>query len=386
VYETDLLSWRVVDARVSPLRVPSPTQFCYQLGECTNDIAIVKLESRADRLGNTFRLGEKIGWLNVALNGGGLAADDTSPSKLVTRLHYHNYLDENEKLLRVDYPATLNQELGVITSQSPEIVDPATGAGDQPATAPLSFGGGPWIINFGEPPHVPDAISVGFDLTRNSVVAVSQYLYGTGQPYASYFTQENFGVIYEEFCNLEPRDCFWEAPDDLRNDALRFNLEEPIEGGSYAGIGNIRGWFFDEFPLDDLKISIDDGAFVPVPFGGVREDVGDAFPNFPLAATSGFSMAFGYGNLEPGTHTIRAIATTITGEFTEASAEFEVVAFHKNFISREEVVDATNAAITGAGNLVEMKNVSVDGRSYDVELRWSPETQGFEIVSITSRE
>jgi hypothetical protein len=129
-----------------------------------------------------------------------------------------------------------------------------------------------------------------------------------------------------------------------------------------------------------------DGVYAyEVPDGGLREDVGDAFPNFPDSDESGFSMAFNYKSLEPGTHAITVRAYSESGDFSEDSNTFTTSRFVSNFISRRDAIDfstATNVALIDLQTVL-FQGIVVEDRSWDIQLRWDTATQGMEIVDIT---
>jgi len=83
-------------------------------------------------------------------------------------------------------------------------------------------------------------------------------------------------------------------------DPLVLTLEEPQEGGTYTGISNLRGWAIAESGIDKIELDIDGVYAFDIPMGGSRGDVESAYPDFPNAAQSGFSMAFNYKALAAG--------------------------------------------------------------------------------------
>ena len=83
-------------------------------------------------------------------------------------------------------------------------------------------------------------------------------------------------------------------------------------------------------------------------YGGIRSDVGGAFPDVLNSSESGFSLAFNYNVLGAGQHTITAVAHALSGEIFESSATFHVVRFDSEFIVGKDAVilDDANCAIT----------------------------------------
>ena len=61
---------------------------------------------------------------------------------------------------------------------------------------------------------------------------------------------------------------------------------------------------------------------------------------------------------------------------------FEVVAFHKDFINKWDIVDTSQATMTATGDEILLDNVSVDGQLYELRLEWRTAEQGFEIIEM----
>ena len=159
-------------------------------------------------------------------------------------------------------------------------------------------------------------------------------------------------------------------------------LEEPVDGATHSGIGNLRGWALDKQGVERVEIYIDGKYLYDAPYGGSRRDVGNKHPGFPDANNSGFSLAYGYSNLAVGPHTITARMVNSLGEVRSATATFEVVAFDQKFVSEKEVVEMGDARFTARGREIYIRDAFVGDRLYDITLRWRPQSQRFEIVEI----
>lgn len=162
------------------------------------------------------------------------------------------------------------------------------------------------------------------------------------------------------------------------------NLEEPIKWEIHSGVGSIRGWAISKEGIDRVEIYIDDEYAFVAPFGGERTDVADQYPEFPESDRSGFSLAFGYSNLEVGEHTVTARAFNTLGESLDSTSAFEVVAFDKDFIDRWDIVDLSRVFLNETQNSseIELGDVVIDGKIYVLLLRWRAAEQGFEIIRI----
>ena len=158
------------------------------------------------------------------------------------------------------------------------------------------------------------------------------------------------------------------------------SLEEPISGEVHGGIGNLRGWVISNDGIDRVEMWLNGSFLFEVPYGGDRPDVAAAYPNTSNSQQSGYSMAFGYSNLGAGTHTITTRAYTTMGEVKESSATFTVVTLHKDFIPKTAEIDTGNASADFSSDEILLNNVTIDGRDYDLKLKWRTAEQGFEII------
>lgn len=163
---------------------------------------------------------------------------------------------------------------------------------------------------------------------------------------------------------------------------ITVKLEEPVENQVHGGIGNLRGWAISPDGISHIEIYIDGAFAFEAPYGGNRPDVAAQFPETTNSISSGFSLAFGYSNLLPGEHTVTARAFTPLGAQKDASATFSVVAFDKAFIGPNDAVSTTSATLTPSGDEISIENISIDGRVYDLKLKWRTAEQGFEIIEI----
>jgi len=160
-------------------------------------------------------------------------------------------------------------------------------------------------------------------------------------------------------------------------------LEEPVSGGSASGVGNVRGWAVSQRAVRRVDLYVDGTLAFTVPYGGSRADVGAAYPSYPGAGDSGFSMAYNFGNLSAGSHTFMARAVDDAGSYKDDSATFNVVRFPASFIANPGEVSLLGASATMLdGNTFRLDNVAVQGVAYNLTLRWSTATQGFALVGI----
>ncbi len=171
----------------------------------------------------------------------------------------------------------------------------------------------------------------------------------------------------------------------IRAETIILNLEEPKADATYTGISNLRGWAVAESGVAAIEIDIDGVYAFDVPMGGTRVDVASAYPDFPDAKTSGFSMAFNYKGLAPGEYLFTARVISNDGGVALQTAEVTVDRFVSSFIDDAAKVDTTTVSeVLFAESTVTLKGVSVEGQEWDVALGFDTATQGFEVTGITA--
>ena len=163
---------------------------------------------------------------------------------------------------------------------------------------------------------------------------------------------------------------------------LRVALEEPVQGESHMGVGNLRGWAVAEEGIDRVEVSIDGAYAFDAPYGGNRADVGGAFPDIPASQNSGFSLAYNYSDLSRGEHEISVTAFDSMGNAKTSSATFSVVRFDSSFISSPDAVDLDNATCRVEGDEISLIDALIEGALYDLTAKWRVAEQGFEIIEI----
>ena len=101
--------------------------------------------------------------------------------------------------------------------------------------------------------------------------------------------------------------CSAPVAENVKDERIRVFIEEPAEGESYSGILNLRGWAVapDGLGVRPHDVYIDGVFRFTLPPGGKRSDVGSAYPDYPGSDMAGFSMAFNYKDLEPGSIRLR---------------------------------------------------------------------------------
>lgn len=162
-------------------------------------------------------------------------------------------------------------------------------------------------------------------------------------------------------------------------------IEEPTITDVSTGIANLRGWAIGLATINKIELFIDGQYNTDIPSGAARADVGAAFPNYPNANKSGFSLAFPYTLLSSGSHIALVRAFDVNGLSQESSTTFEVARLDSEFIADPNQVSLAAAAVSLVGQEVVVSNLSAEGQSYDVRLRWRVASQQFEMSSVIQR-
>ena len=184
--------------------------------------------------------------------------------------------------------------------------------------------------------------------------------------------------------DVDQDNCFVEATFNqfAVGETLRMSIETPADGQVYSGIGTFQGWAVAQEGIDRVDLYVDGAFFQSAPYGGSRGDVGNVFPDVPNSNNSGYALAFNYGNLAEGSHSLRAVAVTEDGRTLEKFSSFSVTKFHKPFIGSQDTVNMNGAFCSVQGNRMSVVDALIDGKSYDISLEWRTGTQGFEIYRI----
>lgn len=162
-------------------------------------------------------------------------------------------------------------------------------------------------------------------------------------------------------------------------------LEEPVNGNTYSGVANVRGWAVAPQGLQKIELYIDNTFQTNIPLGGRRVDVGSAYPTYPGSAQAGFSMAINYSELTAGQHALTVRAIDSYGGAHDVDARFNVTRFDNPYMADQEKVNLDDTNLAREGSTIVIKDVVADGKKYDVKLNWQPATQGFTISQITQQ-
>jgi len=177
------------------------------------------------------------------------------------------------------------------------------------------------------------------------------------------------------------------APVFGQQESIILNVEEPENASIYTGVSNIRGYALARAGVARVELYINGRFVANIPFGGRRPDVGSAFPDYPNASESGFSMAYNYSNLESGQNTMTLKAIDNNNAELEKSTTYSVTRFEfgnaGNFLGDPSLVNLGGATVDFGGNELFVKKLLADGKIYDVQLQWRAPSQDFDITKIT---
>ena len=164
---------------------------------------------------------------------------------------------------------------------------------------------------------------------------------------------------------------------------LQLAIEEPVKGSVYSGIGMVRGWAVSSSGVSRIEVFIDGEYAFDLPHGGPHANAGKRFPEIEGAERSGYSTPLNYSALSSGAHRLAVKVRDAFGSTVERETTFEITKFHRAFIPSSVPLNLGWARVSGLlGNEIELQDVIVDGRSFDIRLKWNSVTQGFEITEI----
>jgi hypothetical protein len=154
-------------------------------------------------------------------------------------------------------------------------------------------------------------------------------------------------------------------------------LENPADGKRVWGQKTIFGWALDGEGISKVKLLIDGQYVCDIPYGGLREDLKEAYPDYPNAEKGGFALVWNYSVLSPGVHVVQVDIQNMQGEILRLSANVMVRKFSADAITQ---VNPNEWLIPGV-------NLTLDGNSttHDLTVEWSNESQAFEVVDVSAQ-
>jgi hypothetical protein len=218
------------------------------------------------------------------------------------------------------------------------------------------------------------------DLFTASTFAIDQWSFDT-----QFNEDRAFRLIHDGFSRISEVSipAYQVAPEEpAPSEEVIVSLEEPVSGGVYSGISNIRGFALAPQGISRVELYVNGQLATNVPYGGSRGDVASNYPEIKDSRLSGFGMTYNYSNLQTGDHTITVRAVAKDGSITEATSDFSVTRFHNSFFASNSAIQLTNASVAKQNGRIVIQSLLVDGIEYNVRLEWRRQIQGFAIVSI----
>ena len=161
-------------------------------------------------------------------------------------------------------------------------------------------------------------------------------------------------------------------------------LETPAEVTVSQGVSVVRGFVVSDTPVVLVRMSIDEGEWLSVPYGSTRKDVAAVYADaFPDAENSGFSSTVNWRHFDPQViHTILLQAISVTGEVAEVEREFLTTRLNPldDFMKEADLKFSSYEAIPGGFSL---RGVFLGGTLYEeIQFEWNNATQNFTLTKI----
>ena len=164
---------------------------------------------------------------------------------------------------------------------------------------------------------------------------------------------------------------------------ITFFIEEPGDGSIRSGVGLVSGWAISDRGIESVEAFIDGQSMGPMPYGSIRGDVEDVFPDVPDSLYSGWGMKWAYALNEPGEHTLRVVVTEQGGATASKEVVFYVTGFHSAFISNPADVRTADALLESpVDGRIHVYGAEIEGEPADLELVWDTASQQFLIEHV----
>lgn len=164
---------------------------------------------------------------------------------------------------------------------------------------------------------------------------------------------------------------------------ITFYIEEPADGAIHSGVGLVSGWAISDKGVTSIEAFIDGNSMGPMPYGSIRGDVEDVFPDVPGSLHSGWGMKWAYALNEPGEHTIRVVVTEEGGATASKEVVFYVTGFHSDFISNPDDIKTLGAVLESpVDGRIHVYGAEIEGETADLELAWDTASQQFLIEHV----
>lgn len=165
---------------------------------------------------------------------------------------------------------------------------------------------------------------------------------------------------------------------------IEFRVEEPQPNSVMTGVSNIRGWAVSTAGIDRIELYAGGEYKTDIPWGGSRKDVGNAYPGYPEADNSGFSMAYNYNLRSAGSNLITIKVYDNDGAMQEIDVPYNVTRFQDSFITDPtdiNILKLSDLVVSGSRSIT-MRGADVQGEKQDIRLDWQTAKQNFSITSV----
>ena len=173
--------------------------------------------------------------------------------------------------------------------------------------------------------------------------------------------------------------------DPMLDDRIDMRLEEPADGATITGVGNMRGWATGPEGIAYVEYYIDGKLQPRIPYGGARGNVETLHPEYPGSRFSGYSATFNYNLLPAGTHTFKIRAYASSGKYNERESTVQTIKFHKAYFRDPNAMDISSSNVSRDAIGIILENIELEGVPYDIRLEWNKPAQQFGIVDIERR-
>ena len=164
-------------------------------------------------------------------------------------------------------------------------------------------------------------------------------------------------------------------------------IEAPQEYSIQQGVTTVRGFAVSDAPVVLIRMMIDGGPWLEVPYGSVRNDAAETYKDkYVHVENSGFSYTISWRKYDPGVEHLMVIQMlTLDGKIVEESTMFTT----ERFDPLDDWVKYANMGFTeymAIDNGFVIYNALIGGVLYEqVVFAWDNTTQNFNIVGITGQ-
>lgn len=175
----------------------------------------------------------------------------------------------------------------------------------------------------------------------------------------------------------------WPVRDSLKNTAsIKFNFGWPRHNENVVGLGMIQGYATSPNGIDRIELYQDGQFYSNMPYGGIRADIAQLYPDYSDSLNSGFALRFGFRNLSAGLHQLKLVVYDKLQNSNEKEITVNVQKYGNEWASGNDV-DLTTAACRVSDDKVFLDNILINGSPYDAQLSWDTTLQSFSVKEVS---